>query len=175
MQNAGKDYSHITGWGVDANRQNDPTIPMKKRNDGEHAGYSWQRPAQQRADVEVLQSNERPNLTATFGTSTPPRGLSGALRRRAFRHSESSYLHWLPLMLADRINVVEGVVSDVARGRIPNIFAELGWAAEWKYNKKRFMTRVAVESIVVAALLAGTARLLRPRRPRRRRASSFRR
>ena len=52
-------------------------------------------------DAEVLHSNERPNISAAFGTSTPPSGLSGALRRFAFRYSESSYAHWLPLMLAD--------------------------------------------------------------------------
>jgi threonine dehydrogenase-like Zn-dependent dehydrogenase len=36
------------GWGVDADPENDPTYPMKKRNNGEHAGYTWQRPSQQR-------------------------------------------------------------------------------------------------------------------------------
>ena len=51
---------------------------------------------------------ERPDVTAVFGTSTPPAGLSGMLRRVAFNYSESSYLLWLPLMLADRIGIVEG-------------------------------------------------------------------
>ena len=34
--------------------------------------------------------------------------ISGAMRRLAFRWSESHWLHWLMLMGADRVNVVEG-------------------------------------------------------------------
>src|SRR5688572_23491240 len=96
------EYEQVKGWGVDADPENDPAYPMKRRTNLEHAGLSWNRPRIQPADVEVLHSNERPNLPATFGDSAPPTGLSGMLRRFAFRYSESSYGHWLPLMLADR-------------------------------------------------------------------------
>ncbi|HYE31392.1 MAG TPA: hypothetical protein VEH27_08195 [Methylomirabilota bacterium] len=143
---------NIPGWGVDANPENDPTYPMKRRNNGEHEGYSWERPTQQESQVEILHSNERPNLTAVYGTSTPPKGLSGAIRRMAFNHSESSYAHWLPLMLADRVNVVEGIVSDLARGHVPNIFEELGWRAEWKYNRKGLLMRVALQAAIAGVL-----------------------
>src|SRR4051812_20784152 len=112
MQNRVIDKTTVAGWGLDANPGNDPTYPMKQRNNAEHAGYSWARPTQQPVTVEVLHSNERPNLPAAFGTSTPPRGLSGMLRRFAFRFSESNYGHWLPLMLADRIGAFEGIVGD---------------------------------------------------------------
>lgn len=148
--------SKVNGWGIDANPKNDPTYPMKNRNNGEHAGYSWERPPQQPINVEVLHSNERPNVSATFGTSTPPAGLSGVIRRAAFNYSENSYGHWLPLMLADRIGVVEGVFDDLIHGHIPNIPGELGWKAEWKHNRKRLVTRVlvgaAIASIAVAYL-----------------------
>lgn len=59
------------------------------------------RPEQQPVTVEVLHSNERPNITAVFGTSTPPAGLSGVIRRYAFKQRELGYGHWLPLLLAD--------------------------------------------------------------------------
>jgi hypothetical protein len=108
MEHTAKDPSQIKGWGVDADPRNDPTYPMKHRNDGEHAGYSWERPPQQPITTEILHSIERPDVTSVFGTSTPPSGLSGSIRRFAFRYSESSYGHWLPLMLADRVSVVEG-------------------------------------------------------------------
>ena len=143
--------SQIKGWGVDANPKNDPTYPMKKRNNGEHAGYSWERPPQQPINVEVLHSNERPNVSATFGTSTPPSGLSGMIRRVAFKYSESSYGHWLPLMLADRVGVVEGILEDLTRGRVPNIFAERGWKAEWKHNRKSLVTRVLIGAVLASA------------------------
>src|SRR4028119_2005495 len=107
-ENSVIDPSQVKGWGVDADPKNDPTYPMKNRNNGEHAGYSWERPPQQETNVEILHSNERPNLTAAFGTSTPPAGLSGMIRRAAFKYSENSYGHWLPLMLAARGGVVEG-------------------------------------------------------------------
>jgi hypothetical protein len=125
---------------------------MKARNTGEHKGYSWQRPTQQPVDIEVLHSNERPNITAVFGTSTPPAGLSGVLRRWAFRYSESSYGHWLPLMAADRVGVAEGVFHDLTRGRVPNVFAERGWAAEWKHNRVSLLLRIGVGAVVVAAV-----------------------
>ena len=148
------DPSQIKGWGVDADPKNDPTYPMKKRHNGEHAGYSWERPPQQPNNVEVLHSNERPNVSAAFGTSTPPSGLSGMIRRVAFKYSESSYGHWLPLMLADRVGVVEGVLEDLRRGRAPNIFAERGWKAEWKHNRKSVVTRVVVGAVLACAALA---------------------
>ena len=154
MQAIDKDYSHIKGWGVDADPNNDPTYPMKHRNNGEHAGYSWERPLQQPITVEVLHSNERPDVTSVFGTSTPPLALSGVLRRIAFRYSESSYGHWLPLMLADRVSVVEGVLSDLKHGHVPNVFAERGWKAEWRHNRIGLVRRILVRVVLISAAVA---------------------
>ena len=142
MEHTPKNPSQIKGWGVDADPKNDPTYPMKDRNNGEHAGYSWERPQQQPIIIEVLHSNERPNVTSVFGTSTPPSELSGVIRRIAFRYSESSYGHWLPLMLADRVSVVEGVLGDLKHGHVPNVFAERGWKAEWKHNRAGLVGRI---------------------------------
>lgn len=144
------DYSHIKGWGIDADAENDPTYPIKKRTNEEHEGYAWERPAQQPETVEILKSVERPNLTAVFGTASPPQGLNGKIREFAFKYSESSYGRWLPLMLADRIGVVEGIIDDLKKGHVPNIFAELGWAADFKHNKKGFLLKMAL-------IAAGTA------------------
>jgi hypothetical protein len=154
LEHPAKDPSQIKGRGVDADPKNDPTYPMKNRSEGEHAGYSWERPPQQPITVEVLRSNERPDLTSVFGTSMPPSGLSGVLRRLAFRYSESSYGHWLPLMLADRVSVVEGVLGDLKRGRVPNVFAERGWKAEWKHNRTTLVRRVLVRAVLISAALA---------------------
>src|SRR5215212_7840621 len=81
MEHTAKSPSQIKGWGVDSDPKNDPTYPMKLRNDGEQAGYSWERPPRQPLTVEVLHSNEPPDVTAVFGTSMPPSGPSGVLRR----------------------------------------------------------------------------------------------
>jgi len=149
----GGDYSHIKGWGIDANPKNDPTYPIKNRTDEEQNGYTWERPEQQIDDVEILKSVERPNLTAVFGTSSPPSGFSGAIRRVAYKYSESSYGRWLPLILADRIGAVEGILEDLSRGHVPNIFAERGWNAEWKYNRKNFVLKAAAGVAVTALVI----------------------
>ncbi len=164
MEETGRDYSRIKGWGVDADPKNDPAYPMKTRNTREHEGYSWERPSQQPINIEVLHSNERPNVTAVFGTSTPPSGLSGMIRRVAFTYSESSYGHWLPLMLADRVNAVEGILGDLRQGHVPNIFEESGWNAEWRHNRKSVVRQVLVGAVVTSAIayLRGRRRALAP-------------
>lgn len=146
-----KQFSHIKGWGVDADPKNEPTYPIKKYTGDDHQRLNWKRPVQQPVTAEVLHSNERPVVSAVFGTSCPPSGWSGKIRRYAFQHSESSYLHWLPLLLADRINVVEGIADDLKKGHIPNIFAEKGWKAEWKYNRAGLIKKVAVAALVTTA------------------------
>ena len=151
------DPRQVTGWGVDADPENDPTYPMKSHTGDEHEGYTWDRPEQQPIDVEVLHSNERPNVSAAFGTTLPPSGISGMIRRAAFNFSENSYGHWLPLMLADRVDMIEGVADDLMRGHIPNIFSEMGMKAEWKHNRKAVITKAAVG----AGLLLGAFALIR--------------
>jgi hypothetical protein len=153
MEKQHRDYTHIKGWGVDANDDNEPTYPMKDYTGDDHDRLRWERPELQKQNEEVLQSNERPYMTAVFGTSVPPSGWSGVLRRKAFKYSESSYGHWLPLLLADRVNVVEGIIDDIKKGHFPNIFAERGWRAAWKYNRKetiiKCLTGLAITCAVV--------------------------
>jgi len=104
----------IPGWGVDLDPADRPAYP-KERMPPRLEGVHWDQPEQQRCDVEVFHSTERPGITPVFGTSVPPSGLSGMIRRRAFRRSENDVLHWMTLMLADRVNVVEGVFQDLRR------------------------------------------------------------
>jgi len=156
------DTSTISGWGVDADPKNDPTYPIRDRSKNDVASDTWDRPTQQESAVEILQSIEFVHKPAVFGTTAPPSGISGAMRRAAFRWSESNWLHWLLLMGADRINVVEGVVEDLTHGTLPNIPAEMGARAEWQHNKKGF----ALKAGVILALVATAAALSRGgRRP----------
>lgn len=89
------DTSAIPGWGVDADPKNDPTWPIRDRSQERGLARQWDRPPVQRPQVEILQSIEHTRQPAVVGTSIPPRGISGALRRAAFRWSESNWLHWL--------------------------------------------------------------------------------
>lgn len=153
MEDTNQQFAHIKGWGIDADPKNDPTYPMKNRQIAIKRGYSWNRPEQQPINQEVLHSIERPNVTSVFGTSVPPSGLSGAIRRFAFTQSENSYLHWLPLILADRVNEVEGIVEDIKGGHVPNIFAEKGWNAKWKHNPEGLILNVALSTAIAAAFI----------------------
>lgn len=152
--------SHIKGWGVDANPRNDPTYPIRHRFDGDRSGHHWARPAQQKDIGGILKSNERPSLSSVFGTSVPAANFSGAVRRYAFRFSEGRFSHWLLLLLADRINMVEGLASDISRGQIPHCLDERGINAQWKYNRKGVLTRAAIGVVVIGSV----ALLLKSRR-----------
>lgn len=160
MEKIAEKFKHIKGWGIDADQKNEPTYPMKNYKGDDHKRYNYERPPQQKSDIEVLHSNKRPSLTSVIGTSVPPAGLSGFLRRMAFKYSESSFGHWFPLIFADRVNVWEGVFKDFRKGRIPNVFAERGMKAEWKYNRKELIAKVAVRvvitTVVIAWLLSGS-------------------
>ena len=149
---------NIPGWGIDANPDDHPNAPMKHYNGADHQRLNYTRPPLQPVNMEILHSNERPNHTAAFGTSAPPSGLSGRLRRYAFKFSEGHSGHWMTLILADRINAVEGIIDDLKQGHIPNIFAERGWKAEWRFNRRGFITKVATGVLITTigiALLAG--------------------
>jgi hypothetical protein len=150
MENSPEKYSHIKGWGIDADPKNDPTYPMRKR-ENDPGNAKLPRPTLQPEEVEILKSNERPTLSAVFGTAVPPSGLSAYIRRFAFKFSENDYRHWLPLVLADRVNVVEGIIEDIAHGTFPNIWSEKGYNSEAKFNKTGLALKVAGVAVVTTA------------------------
>ncbi len=154
MENIEDNYTHIKGWGIDADPENEPTYPIKHWTGDDHNRLNYEKAPQQQETVEILLSNERPAMTRVFGTSAPPSGLSGMIRRYAFKHSEGRWSHWLPLILADRVNMIEGIVDDLRHGHIPNIIAERGWKSEWKYNRKSLWSKVA------AGVLVGTVAVI---------------
>jgi len=151
------DTSTVPGWGIDADPENDPTYPYRERDNEDHSGQ-WDRPPVQAVAVEVLQSIEHKQRPAVVGTSNPPSGPSGALRRLAFRKSESNLLHWMLLLGADRLNMVEGLVQDLGRGRVPNIPAETGMRADWQHDKTRFFVKSAIGVGAVALIAAAALR-----------------
>jgi hypothetical protein len=151
--------SSVFGWGVDADPANDPTYPYRDRTDDDHRG-EWVRPPQQESDVELLRSIEHKRLPAVFGSSSPPRGVSGGIRRLAFRWSESHWAHWLLLMGADRVDMVEGIIDDLVNAKIPNVPAEMGVKAEWRYDRTGLIAKVAIGALVGATIVSW----IRPRK-----------
>jgi hypothetical protein len=142
-------HAHIRGWGADLDHANRPAYPMERQP----PRLEEPRPASvepQARDPRVLHSIERPGLTPVFGTTCPPRGISGFLRRRAFRYSEGDLRHWMMLLFADRVDMVEGIASDLARGHVPNLYREMGGPAELRHNP-----RGAAKKALVLAATAG--------------------
>ena len=143
--------AEIPGWGLDADPDNDPTYPMKHANGADHQRLNYEKAPQQPLDMEILHSIERPGVTRVFGTSTPPIGLSGAIRRFAYKYSEATATHWMTLILADRVDAIQGKLIDLQHGILPNPWVERGWRAEWKYNRAGFIRNAATTALLVTA------------------------
>jgi hypothetical protein len=69
-------------------------------------GAHWDRPEQQRG-VALLSRSGLREATPVFGTAQPARGLSGAMRRAAYRLPEHRAARWALLLAADRVDVLE--------------------------------------------------------------------
>lgn len=148
-QRRNMDMSHIPGWASDLDRAHRPAVPMEHtppRLENVH----WDQPEQQPLrGMTVFHSPERPGITPIFGTSTPPRGLSGRIREAAYRLSENDVRHWMMLLFADRVDMVEGIGDDLLHGHIPNVLGEMGIRAELRHNPAGLARKAAVAAAVV--------------------------
>ena len=152
------EYAHIQGWGADLDHANRPAYP-RERKPNRLQGVHWHAPEQQAQTVEILRSNERPAITPLFGTTVPPASMSGSMRRYAFRFSENDLRHWLLLLAADRVHMVEGLIDDLSKGKVPNVYAEMGGPAELRHNP----LGVAKKALAVTAVFGVGYLLLRAR------------
>lgn len=142
------DHSSIPGWGLDRDPHNRPAVPMEHKPP-RLQGVHWKIPEQQPVRVKIYHSIERPNITPVFGTSTPPVGLSGKIRDVAYQLTENDIRHWLLLMLADRVNMVEGIADDLRKGRVPNVFAEVGGRAMLRHAPGMLVRAAVIGSATV--------------------------
>jgi hypothetical protein len=142
----------IKGWGSDLDPKRRPGVPRDKAP--QLGGELLYPPIErQLVTVKIHKSTEHARLTPVFGTSCPPRGLSGALREFAYQFSEGRLARWLTLMFADRVNVVEDIVTDLAHGHVPNIPKEMGLRSELRYNREAFVRKTAITVACAAVLL----------------------
>jgi hypothetical protein len=144
--------STIKGWGSDLDPARRPGVPRDK---APRLGVELLYPpiTPQVPKIKIHKSTEHGKLTPVFGTSCPPSGLSGMIRDFGYKFSEGRLSRWLTLMFADRVNVVEDLVSDLAHGHVPNIPKEMGLRSELRYNRAAFLTKTAI-TLGCAALLA---------------------
>jgi hypothetical protein len=167
--------ARIPGWGADLDRADRPSYPREVQLE---TGAHWHEPEQQPETYPRERSIEHGRLTPVFGTPNPPRWVSGAVRRLAYRrYSEARAAHWLLLIAADRIDSLESQVEAIVQGRPDNLLAETGIRAErWggRGRNRADLKHVWMDPLVVAgpwvaraALLAvGGRRLVRATRRR---------
>jgi hypothetical protein len=126
--------SEVPGWGADLDLKNRPAVPREANRESvlDQHGGDYDRIPRQVPRVKILVSSEHLKLTPVFGTSCPPHGLSGKLRELAFRFSEGKKAHWLILMAADRVDVVESALANLIRLRSHNPLAEMGIKTEFR-------------------------------------------
>ena len=96
---------------VDASPEQRPGIPMELEPPRPMGSAHWKEPERQPDPGNVLKRRGLPELTPVFGVTVPPRGLSGMMRRAAYSIPEHRTLHWLTLLLADRVDALEARIG----------------------------------------------------------------
>jgi hypothetical protein len=101
---------------VDSEPASRPGVPMLPENPAPYPTVAGRPLEQQIATEEILvgveaRINAGGDLTPVFGTSVPPRGLSGVIRRAAYEIPEHKGGRWVLLMLGDRVDVWEGRIA----------------------------------------------------------------
>jgi hypothetical protein len=121
--------ARIPGWGADLDPDDRPSVP-RERFDKDATGAHWDFPERQPEEWPRERSNEHKFLTPVFGTTCPPKGVSGAMRRYAYTFSEARAAHWLVLLAADRVDALEHHVRSLGSGRPVNPMVETGLRSE---------------------------------------------
>jgi hypothetical protein len=112
------------------------------RFDPAATGAHWELPEQQPEKWPRERSIEHRRITPVFGTSTPPRGLSGLVRKYAYRRfSEGRAAHWLLLLGADRVDAVESHLASFLTLRPDNPVTETGIKSEFTHHGWTARTR----------------------------------
>ena len=130
--------SRIPGWGADLDPSDRPAVP---KFDTSPTGAHWDFPERQPEKWPRERSIEHEFLTPVFGTSTPPRGLSGVIRKYAYRrYSEGRAAHWLILLAADRVDAGGHHLKSLLTLRPDNPITETGILSE--FSRHGFKSRV---------------------------------
>ena len=108
--------ARIPGWGADLDPADRPSYP--KLQYPADTGAHWDFPERQPGGEGRERSIEHAFVTPVFGTAQPLRGLSGGVRRLAYRRfSEGRLAHWLLLIVGDRIDAGGSHLRSFASGR----------------------------------------------------------
>ncbi|WP_250030686.1 hypothetical protein [Paractinoplanes maris] len=122
--------ARIPGWGADLDPKDRPSVP-REQFDPTFGGAHWEFPERQPERWPRERSIEHAFLTPVFGTSCPPKGLSGRIRRYSYaKYSEGRAAHWLLLLASDRVDAVESTLRSFVSRRPDNPITETGVLSE---------------------------------------------
>jgi hypothetical protein len=122
--------ARIPGWGADLDPKDRPAVP-RERFDPSASGAHWEFPERQQETWPRERSIEHRHLTPVFGTSIPPKGLSGVMRKLSYaRYSEGRAAHWLILLMADRVDAIESHLRSFVTSRPDNPITQTGVLSE---------------------------------------------
>jgi hypothetical protein len=123
--------ARIPGWGIDLDPKDRPSVP-RERFDPTLNGAHWDFPENQAEKWPREKSIEHKFLTPVFGTSCPPKGVSGMMRKYAYRRfSEGRAAHWLILIVADRVDSFGSHLQSLLTLRPDNPITETGVFSEF--------------------------------------------
>ncbi|GAB6986225.1 hypothetical protein [Nocardioides pyridinolyticus] len=126
--------ARIPGWGADRDPGDRPWVP-RERSDPSLSGAHWEDPEEQSEKWPRERSVEHTQLPPVFGTTCPPTGPSGAVRKYAYAtYSEGQAAHWLLLMAGDRIDTLENGLRSLFTLRPDNPITDTGVLAELKHH-----------------------------------------
>jgi hypothetical protein len=113
-------------WGVDLDPSRRPGVPMER---DPRPWPNTRFPPERQPGVSAVPMHGRPNkqMPPVFGTATPLKGVSGAVRKLAYSYPDHYPSHWLLMMLGDRVDSW----GTRARRALPVVlpFAVLGFLA----------------------------------------------
>jgi hypothetical protein len=139
--------ARIPGWGADLDPKDRPSVPKLQWQE-DKTGAHWEFPERQPEKWPRERSIEHEFLTPVFGTSCPPKGLSGAIRKFSYRkYSEGRAAHWLLLLAADRVDAWESHLRSFATLRPDNPITETGVLSE--FTRHGFSSRVGQKRVDV--------------------------
>jgi hypothetical protein len=129
--------ARIPGWGADLDPADRPSVP-RERFDPALSGAHWEYPDEQLEKWPRERSVEHTQLPPVFGTSCPPKGLSGAIRKLAYaKYSEGQSAHWLLLIAGDRVDTLESGLRSLLTLRPDNPITQTGVLTEVKRHGLR--------------------------------------
>jgi hypothetical protein len=92
-----------------------PGVPMETEPRPLTPAAQWIEPVRMKPQRGVTKRRELRSLTPVYSTALKPKGVSGLLRRMAYRVPETEARHWMTLLLADRVDVLEHRVGKLVK------------------------------------------------------------